>query len=61
MAAAQGSESAVHSHTHRALALGITPEELEHAILIGVTTMGFPRMMTALSWVKDAVAAHSGR
>lgn len=59
MAAANGSESAVHSHTHRALEVGATPEEIEHAILLGITTIGFPQTMAALAWAKDAFEAHS--
>ena len=55
MAAARGSESAVQSHVHRARSAGATAQEIEHTILIGVNTLGFPSMMTALSWVKDAL------
>jgi AhpD family alkylhydroperoxidase len=57
MAAATKSESAVHSHTHRALEAGVTVAEVEHAIVLGVTTLGFPAMMTALTWAKAAIAA----
>lgn len=60
MAAANGSESAVHSHTHRALEIGVSVDEIEHAILLGVTTMGFPRMMAALTWAKAAIEEHQG-
>lgn len=60
MAAANGSESAVHSHTHRALETGASPAEIEHALLVGVTTLGFPRMMAALTWSKAAIAEHQG-
>jgi 4-carboxymuconolactone decarboxylase len=58
MAAAQGSESAVVSHTHRALEAGANPAEIEHAILLGITTIGFPRMMAALTWAKAAITDH---
>ncbi len=58
MAAATKSESAVHSHAHRALEAGATPAEVEHAVLLSVTTLGFPAMMTALSWAQAAVAGH---
>jgi len=58
IAAASASESAVHSHTHRALEANATPEEIEHAILLGITTIGFPRMMAALSWAKQAMKKH---
>ena len=56
MAAAIRGETAVHSHTHRALEAGATPAEVEHTILLGVTTLGFPSMMTALSWMRAALA-----
>lgn len=46
-------EGAVHSHTRRALAEGIAPEEIRHAVLLSMTTVGFPRTMAALSWVND--------
>lgn len=55
MAAAAGSEGSVDSHTHRALEAGATVEEVEHAILLGVTTVGFPRTMAALTWAAAAI------
>lgn len=58
MAAARGIESAVHSHVHRALAVGATPAEIEHALVLGINTLGFPAMMTALSWAWEAIATH---
>lgn len=59
MAAALRAETAVHSHVRRALEAGASAEEVEHTILLGVTTMGFPTMMTALSWARAALAAHA--
>lgn len=58
MATAARSRSAVQSHTHRALEAGATAAEVEHAVLLGITTVGFPTMMTALSWVRAAVTNH---
>ena len=58
MAAATKSESAVHSHTHRALEAGASVEEIEHALVLGVTTLGFPAMMAALSWANEAIENH---
>jgi AhpD family alkylhydroperoxidase len=58
MAAAAKSESAVQSHTHRALEAGATPAEIEHAVVLGVTTLGFPAMMAALAWAQSAIEAH---
>ena len=59
MAAANRSESGVQSHTHRAMESGATQEEIEHAILLGINTMGFSTMMAALSWAKKAMAMHT--
>jgi AhpD family alkylhydroperoxidase len=56
MAAAIGSESAVQSHTHRALEAGASELEIEHAILLGINTLGFSTMMAALTWAKKAMA-----
>lgn len=47
------SEGAVHSHTRQALAEGITPDELKHAALLAITTLGFPQAMAAMSWIED--------
>ncbi len=58
MAAANGSMSAVQSHVHRALEAGVSPAEIEHALLLGVTTLGFPSMMAALTWAKAAIQDH---
>ncbi len=55
MAAARGSESAVKSHVHRALAAGATPAEIEHTLTLGINTLGFPAMMAALSWAWEAL------
>ncbi len=59
MAAATRSESAVQSHVHRALDAGASDTEIEHAILLGINTLGFSAMMTALTWAKQAIANHS--
>lgn len=48
-------EGAVHSHTRKALEAGCNPAEIRHAVLLSVTTMGFPNMMAALSWVDDVL------
>jgi AhpD family alkylhydroperoxidase len=58
MAAANRAESAVQSHTHRALEAGASVAEIEHTIILGVTTIGFPAMMAALSWARTAIAEH---
>jgi 4-carboxymuconolactone decarboxylase len=59
-AAAIRSEGAVHSHTRRALAAGATPEEVQHTVIAAVSTIGFPNVMAALSWIND-VTGRAGR
>jgi AhpD family alkylhydroperoxidase len=58
MAAANRSESGVQSHTHRALDAGASEHEVEHALLLGINTIGFSTMMAAMTWAKEAVASH---
>jgi len=48
-------EGAVHAHVRRARDAGATPEEIRHAIRLATTTVGFPTMMSALSWVNDVL------
>lgn len=57
LAIASGSEGAVHSHARRALEEGFSAEELKHAALLAVTTLGFPRAVAALSWIEDVTSA----
>ena len=53
-AAAVHSEGSVHSHVRRARKAGATPDEINHAILLLTSTIGFPSVAAALSWVDDA-------
>lgn len=46
-------EGAVHAHARKALDAGCTPEELRHAAVLATTTLGFPSMMAAYSWIDD--------
>jgi alkylhydroperoxidase/carboxymuconolactone decarboxylase family protein YurZ len=39
---------------------GCTREELLHVALLGTTTMGFPAMMRARSWVLDVLDGKPG-
>jgi 4-carboxymuconolactone decarboxylase len=60
MAAGVGSITAVQSHTRRALGAGATMQEIEHTIILGVTTLGFPKMMAALNWARAAMEGNIG-
>ncbi len=60
LAAGARMEGAVHSHCRRALEAGVTADEIRHAIILSVTTLGFPAMMATLSWVDDVLAGGNG-
>lgn len=51
-----GSESrgAIKSHTRRAITMGVSPEEIQHVVLLSLTTIGFPKMIAALNWINEA-------
>jgi AhpD family alkylhydroperoxidase len=49
-------EGAVHAHARLARQAGATPEELRHVVLLALTTIGFPSMMAARTWVEDILA-----
>lgn len=55
-AASIRSEGAVHSHTRRAMAAGASLEEIHHAILLLISTIGFPNVVAALSWADDVIS-----
>lgn len=46
-------EGAVRSHATRALEAGATSKEIEHVVLLAVTTCGFPTAVAAYTWVED--------
>ena len=54
-AAAMQSEGSVCSHTRRALQAGASSAEISHAILLLVSTMGFPQTMAAMSWAQEVL------
>jgi AhpD family alkylhydroperoxidase len=60
-AAAIHSEGSVHSHTRRALAAGAKSAEVEHALVLLTSTIGFPRVSAALSWVDDVLTKKVAR
>lgn len=50
-----GSEGAVHSHTRRAIEAGAKKEEIVGICLSLTSTIGFPKVAAAISWVRDIV------
>ena len=51
------SHGAVRSHARRALEAGAKPEELFHAMLFLISTLGIPVVAAAIGWIDDVVAA----
>lgn len=52
-AAALRMEGAVHSHARRALAAGASLEELRHCLIVLTSTIGFPAVAAAMSWIDE--------
>jgi len=50
-----GLETGTRAHTRLALDAGATPEEIRHAALLATTTIGFPSMMRAITWINDVL------
>lgn len=50
-------EGAVKSHCRQALDAGASAEEVRHAVMLSLTTSGFSRMIAALGWVGEVLAA----
>lgn len=48
-----GMEGAVHAQVRKGLATGLSPEEMHHVALLATTTIGFPSMMAAMTWIDD--------
>ena len=50
-----GLEGAAHSHIRKAIAVGVTVQEMRHAVLLALPTIGLPSMMAAMTWIDDIV------
>ena len=51
------SEGAVRSHVRKALDEGIARAEIEHVVMLGLTTAGFPKTIAALKWTREVLQA----
>jgi 4-carboxymuconolactone decarboxylase len=54
-AATLRSEGAVHSHAKRAIDEGAQPDEVRHALMLLTSTIGFPTVAAALSWIEEII------
>jgi 4-carboxymuconolactone decarboxylase len=50
------SEGAVRSHVRKLLGVGASQEEILHAIVLALTTIGFPATNAALGWAEEVLA-----
>jgi 4-carboxymuconolactone decarboxylase len=50
------SEGAVRSHVRKLLGVGVSQEEILHAIVLALTTVGFPATNAALGWAEEVLA-----
>ncbi|MBE9542766.1 MAG: carboxymuconolactone decarboxylase family protein, partial [Proteobacteria bacterium] len=53
IAVGNNSRGAVMSHTRKAVESGATKEEIIHAILMALSTIGFPNMVAAFGWAGE--------
>jgi alkylhydroperoxidase/carboxymuconolactone decarboxylase family protein YurZ len=53
LAIGAGLEGATHSAVRHAREGGATKDEINHVAVLGITTLGFPAAMRALSWLDD--------
>jgi len=51
------SRGGVMSAVRKALDAGVSREEINHAILLAITTNGFPKMIVALGWAEEVMSA----
>jgi alkylhydroperoxidase/carboxymuconolactone decarboxylase family protein YurZ len=49
-------QGAVHSNVRKALAEGISSEEIEQVIALAASTIGLPSAVAIFTWVQDAMA-----
>ncbi len=55
IAVGTNSRGAVMSHTRKALDTDGTKEEICHAIMLSLSTTGFPNMIAALNWANEVL------
>ena len=60
IAVGAGRPGAISSSTRKALKAGVTPDELEQVIALGVSTVGFPASVAAFQDVREAAEKAKG-
>ena len=54
------SRGGVMSSTRKARTAGASPKEIEHAVLLALTTTGFPNTIAALNWAHEVLDETNG-
>lgn len=49
-------EGAVRASARKAIAAGISHDELNDVVTLAASTMGFPASVAAFSWIRDAIS-----
>ncbi len=60
VATAAQSVGSVQSHTRRALTAGASRAEIEHTLLLLISTIGFPKVAAALAWAEETLKKNEG-
>ena len=53
IAVGAGTEGGTHSAVRHAVEAGITAQEMEHVVLLSITSLGLPAAGRALTWIQD--------
>jgi alkylhydroperoxidase/carboxymuconolactone decarboxylase family protein YurZ len=53
-------EGAVHSAARNALIAGVTSEEILHAAILSITTIGWPAAYAAMTWINEVITRGGG-
>ena len=51
-------EGAVHSAVRKAVAAGVTNEEIDQVTALAASTIGFPSTVAVFSWIRDTLEGH---
>jgi alkylhydroperoxidase/carboxymuconolactone decarboxylase family protein YurZ len=60
LATGAGTEGGLHSHVRRALAEGISSDEIRHIGLLAIPTLGLPAAVRAMTWMEDILERKPG-
>ncbi|MGY6555293.1 MAG: carboxymuconolactone decarboxylase family protein [Wenzhouxiangella sp.] len=54
--AGAGLESALKSQVRRGLEAGLSSDEIEHALVLGMNSVGFPKTVAAWQWARKVLS-----